>query len=96
MQFEENTSDQNSGLEESQEDPLVHSITINPESFSDSLKLLQAHGITLQNENDENNILNTVMESGHSVVLTGQEYIILTHLVCETFKQQKIIILKIL
>lgn len=75
MQFEENISDHNSSLEEVQEDPLVHSITINPESFSDSLKLLQAHGITLQNENDDTNILNTVMESGHSVVLTGKEQI---------------------
>lgn len=67
----------NSNLEDNhiggQEDSLVHSITINPENFSDSLKLLQEHGITLQNENDDSNILNTVMESGHSVVLTGRK-----------------------
>ncbi|KAL1505910.1 hypothetical protein ABEB36_005359 [Hypothenemus hampei] len=39
-------------------------------SFS-AIELLQEHGITmLPNDNDDNNILNTVMENGHSVVLT--------------------------
>lgn len=77
MIFTETQSNPTSNLEESQEggeeESLVHSITINPENFSDSLKLLQEHGITLQNENDDSNILNTVMESGHSVVLTGKK-----------------------
>lgn len=39
------------------------------ESLSESFKLLQEHGITML-PNDENNILSSVMESGHSVVLT--------------------------
>lgn len=79
MRFEESTSNDASNLGDPQveveggEEALVHSITINPEIFSDSLKLLQQHGITLQNENDDNSILNTVMESGHSVVLTGKK-----------------------
>lgn len=72
MQFEECNSNLQVNHVGEQEDSLVHSITINPENFSDSLKLLQEHGITLQNENDDSNILNTVMESGHSVVLTGR------------------------
>lgn len=74
MIFEEGSSSQGIGLEDEEPvEPLVHSITINPENFSDSLKLLQEHGITFQNENDsdDTNLLNTVMESGHSVVLTG-------------------------
>lgn len=76
MSFEEGQSNQDSIIEETQieeqNEAMVHSITINPENFSDSLKLLQEHGITLQNENDDSNILNTVIESGHSVVLTGK------------------------
>lgn len=41
-------------------------------SFS-AIQLLQEHGITmLPNDNDDSNILNAVMESGHSVVLTGK------------------------
>ncbi|XP_044761114.1 GA-binding protein subunit beta-1-like isoform X2 [Coccinella septempunctata] len=39
-------------------------------SLSDSMKILQEHGITLLPTDDDNNILSTVMESGHSVVLT--------------------------
>lgn len=51
---------------------LVQSVNIDTTNLTDSLKLLQEHGITmLQNDNDTN-ILNTVMESGHSVVLTGK------------------------
>lgn len=39
-------------------------------SFS-AIKLLQEHGISmLPNDNDESNLLNTVVASGHSVVLT--------------------------
>lgn len=37
--------------------------------YSASLKILQEHGITML-PNEENNILSSVMESGHSVVLT--------------------------
>lgn len=73
MNFDEGNSNQSQSQVENQEETLVHSITINPENFTDSLKLLQQHGITLQNENEDNNILNTVMESGHSVVLTGKK-----------------------
>lgn len=43
--------------------------TSDQESFAESIKLLQEHGITML-PNDDNNILSTVMESGHSVVLT--------------------------
>ncbi|RZC31795.1 GA-binding protein subunit beta-1 [Asbolus verrucosus] len=39
------------------------------DSFAESIKLLQEHGITML-PNDDNNILTTVMETGHSVVLT--------------------------
>ncbi|KAL3270402.1 hypothetical protein HHI36_024361 [Cryptolaemus montrouzieri] len=39
-------------------------------SLSDSIKILQEHGITMLPNDDDNNILSTVMESGHSVVLT--------------------------
>ncbi|KAJ8965623.1 hypothetical protein NQ314_004015 [Rhamnusium bicolor] len=55
-----------------QHEQLVQDVNINTSNFSDSLKILQQHGITmLQNdENEDSNILNTVMESGHSVVLT--------------------------
>lgn len=80
MHFEEGNSNDTANLEEppveveEQEEALVHSIAITPEIFSDSLKLLQQHGITLQNETDDNSILNTVMESGHSVVLTGRHF----------------------
>lgn len=42
----------------------------NQDGLTASLKLLQEHGITML-PNDDNNILSTVMESGHSVVLTG-------------------------
>lgn len=47
---------------------------VDASALTNSLKILEEHGITmLQNdENDDGNILNTVMESGHSVVLTGQ------------------------
>ncbi|CAH0553271.1 unnamed protein product [Brassicogethes aeneus] len=38
-------------------------------SFSASMKILQDHGITML-PHDDNTILSTVMESGHSVVLT--------------------------
>lgn len=38
-------------------------------SLSESLKLLQQHGMTLL-QSDDNNILSSVMENGHSVVLT--------------------------
>ncbi|KAG5891580.1 hypothetical protein JTB14_022245 [Gonioctena quinquepunctata] len=58
---------------EKENEQLVQSVTVDPNAFTtESLKLLQEHGITmLQNdENDEANILNSVMESGHSVVLT--------------------------
>ncbi|XP_049821532.1 GA-binding protein subunit beta-1 [Aethina tumida] len=41
----------------------------NQDGLTASLKLLQEHGITML-PNDDNNILSTVMESGHSVVLT--------------------------
>ncbi|KAF7282580.1 hypothetical protein GWI33_002302 [Rhynchophorus ferrugineus] len=50
-----------------------------------AVKLLQEHGITmLPNDPDETNILNSVMESGHQVVLTevGKE-------VLNTIKQQE-------
>ncbi|CAH1114418.1 unnamed protein product [Psylliodes chrysocephalus] len=45
---------------------------VDASALTNSLKILEEHGITmLQNdENDDGNILNTVMESGHSVVLT--------------------------
>ncbi|XP_044262912.1 GA-binding protein subunit beta-1 [Tribolium madens] len=39
------------------------------QDFSESMKLLQEHGITML-PNDDSNILTTVMETGHSVVLT--------------------------
>jgi hypothetical protein len=39
-------------------------------SFAESIRLLQEHGITML-PNEDNNILTTVMETGHSVVLTG-------------------------
>jgi hypothetical protein len=38
-------------------------------SFAESIRLLQEHGITML-PNEDNNILTTVMETGHSVVLT--------------------------
>lgn len=38
-------------------------------SYQDSMRILQEHGITML-PNDDNNILSSVMESGHSVVLT--------------------------
>lgn len=44
--------------------------TVVDNSLSDSMKILQEHGITLLPNDDDNNILTTVMESGHSVVLT--------------------------
>lgn len=43
----------------------------NTNSFSESMKILQQHGITMLPA-DDNNILSSVMESGHSVVLTGK------------------------
>lgn len=39
-------------------------------SFSESMKILQQHGITML-PTDDNSILSSVMETGHSVVLTG-------------------------
>lgn len=44
-------------------------------SISESIKYLQEHGITMLPA-DESNILSTVMESGHSVVLTGEFVVI--------------------
>ncbi|CAG9822554.1 unnamed protein product [Phaedon cochleariae] len=50
---------------------LIQNVTVDHSNLTDSLKLLHEHGIMLQNkECDNNNILNSVMESGHSVVLT--------------------------
>lgn len=40
------------------------------DSFSESLKYLQEHGITMLPV-DEDTILSSAMETGHSVVLTG-------------------------
>ncbi|CAG9859559.1 unnamed protein product [Phyllotreta striolata] len=42
---------------------------IDTNSLTNSLKILQEHGITML-QNDDGNIMNSVMESGHSVVLT--------------------------
>lgn len=41
------------------------------DGFSESMRLLQKHGITML-PNDETSIFSSVMESGHSVVLTGE------------------------
>lgn len=38
--------------------------------FCESIKLLQEHGITMLPTDDDNNILSSILESGHSVVLT--------------------------
>lgn len=40
------------------------------DSFNESMKILQQHGITML-PTDDTSILSSVMESGHSVVLTG-------------------------
>nr|XP_023012760.1 GA-binding protein subunit beta-1-like [Leptinotarsa decemlineata]XP_023012761.1 GA-binding protein subunit beta-1-like [Leptinotarsa decemlineata] len=58
---------------EKENEQLVQHVTVDPSTFTtESLKILQEHGITmLQNdENDDSNILHSVMENGHSVVLT--------------------------
>lgn len=54
--------------------------TIQDDTFSESMKILQQHGITML-PTDDTSILSSVMENGHSVVLTGnvnfyKEYII--------------------
>ncbi|EEZ97725.1 GA-binding protein subunit beta-1 isoform X2 [Tribolium castaneum] len=58
---------------ESSIDPEKLHLNKNPDEqnhdFSESIKLLQEHGITML-PNDDSNILTTVMETGHSVVLT--------------------------
>ncbi|XP_072378872.1 uncharacterized protein Atac3 isoform X1 [Diabrotica undecimpunctata] len=57
---------------EKENEQLIQNVTVDPSILNSSLKILEEHGITmLQNdENDDGNILNSVMESGHSVVLT--------------------------
>ncbi|XP_066248662.1 GA-binding protein subunit beta-1-like isoform X2 [Euwallacea similis] len=70
--------------ESSPENPCSVTTTEEDGDFS-AMKLLQEHGITmLPIDSDESNILNAVMESGHSVVLTdvGKE-------VLKTVKQQE-------
>ncbi|KAB0802407.1 hypothetical protein PPYR_04593 [Photinus pyralis] len=39
-------------------------------TFSESIKLLQQHGITMLPADDDSNILSSILETGHSVVLT--------------------------
>lgn len=39
-------------------------------TFSESIKLLQQHGITMLPSEDDSNILSSILETGHSVVLT--------------------------
>lgn len=39
--------------------------------LSESMKLLQEHGITMLPA-DDSNILTSILETGHSVVLTGK------------------------
>lgn len=60
---------------EQENEQLVKNVNVDATNFTDSLKLLQEHGITMlqTDENEDGNILNSVMESGHSVVLTGKK-----------------------
>ncbi|KAJ8984896.1 hypothetical protein NQ317_002736 [Molorchus minor] len=70
-QSEEQFQEQNEDSMEKEGEQLVQNVDMDSNNFSDSLKLLQQHGIAmLQNDEDEGHILTTVMESGHSVVLT--------------------------
>ncbi|XP_028152343.2 GA-binding protein subunit beta-2-like isoform X1 [Diabrotica virgifera virgifera] len=56
---------------EKENEQLIQNVTVDPSILNSSLKILEEHGITMLNdENDDGNILNSVMESGHSVVLT--------------------------
>lgn len=41
-------------------------------NFRASIKLLQQHGITMLPTTDDTNILSSILETGHSVVLTGK------------------------
>lgn len=41
-------------------------------NFRESIKLLQQHGITMLPTTDDTNILSSILETGHSVVLTGK------------------------
>ncbi|XP_018570865.1 GA-binding protein subunit beta-1 [Anoplophora glabripennis] len=69
---EEYFSEQDQESIERENEQLVENVNMDTTNFSDSLKLLQEHGITMlqTDENEDGNILNSVMESGHSVVLT--------------------------
>ena len=49
---------------------MLESKSLHDDSFSESLKYLQEHGITMLPA-DEDTILSSAMETGHSVVLTG-------------------------
>lgn len=48
-------------------------------NFTESIKLLQKHGITML-PTDDSNILSSILETGHSVVLTGKfNYLVIWH-----------------
>ncbi|XP_056630096.1 GA-binding protein subunit beta-1 [Diorhabda sublineata] len=57
---------------EKENEQLVQHVSVDPAILTSSLKILEEHGIRMleNDENDDGHILNTVMESGHSVVLT--------------------------
>lgn len=62
------TTEENEQINTAEQD--IEEQDLNENSFSESaMKILQEHGITML-PNEDNNILTTVMESGHSVVLT--------------------------
>ncbi|XP_065170782.1 GA-binding protein subunit beta-1 isoform X2 [Atheta coriaria] len=56
-------------IDSNQEQLEVQYVEENTNSFTESMKLLQQHGITMIPD-DDSNILSSVMETGHSVVLT--------------------------
>lgn len=66
----ETTNNQVTEKHQSQSGEALVECSQNSHSFSESMKILQQHGITML-PTDDNNILSSVMESGHSVVLTG-------------------------
>ncbi|KAF5276857.1 hypothetical protein FQA39_LY06408 [Lamprigera yunnana] len=54
-------------------EPTVDEIPVeinSPNKFCESIKLLREHGITMLPADDDNNILSSILETGHSVVLT--------------------------